>query len=69
MDNCVQWDHPDLAANMWTNTAEQNGSEGRDDDSNGYADDIHGFNFVDNTTLTTEQIDTPALPTSPTTRG
>lgn len=51
-DNCVQWDHPDLAANMWTNTAEQNGSEGRDDDSNGYADDIHGFNFVDNTTLT-----------------
>lgn len=26
--------------------------EGRDDDSNGYADDIHGFNFVDNTTLT-----------------
>lgn len=24
----------------------------RDDDSNGYADDIHGFNFVDNTTLT-----------------
>ena len=52
VDNCVQWDHPDLAANMWTNTAEQNGSEGRDDDSNGYADDIHGFNFVDNTTLT-----------------
>ena len=52
VDNCVQWDHPDLAANMWTNTAELNGSEGRDDDSNGYADDIHGFNFVDNTTLT-----------------
>lgn len=52
VDNCVQWGHPDLAANMWTNTAELNGSEGRDDDSNGYADDIHGFNFVDNTTLT-----------------
>ena len=52
VDDCVQWDHPDLAANMWTNTAELNGSEGRDDDSNGYADDIHGFNFVDNTTLT-----------------
>lgn len=48
----MQWDHPDLAANMWTNTAELNGSEGRDDDSNGYAYDIHGFNFVDNTTLT-----------------
>ena len=25
VDNCVQWDHPDLAANMWTNTAELNG--------------------------------------------
>ena len=35
VDNCVQWDHPDLAANMWTNTAELNGSEGRDDDANG----------------------------------
>ena len=52
VDNCVQWDHPALAANMWTNTREQNGAEGRDDDSNGYVDDIHGFNFVDNTTLT-----------------
>ncbi len=52
VDNCVQWDHPDLAANMWVNTREQNGTEGQDDDSNGYIDDIHGFNFVDNTTLT-----------------
>ena len=52
VDQGVKYDHEDLAANMWTNTAELNGSEGRDDDSNGYADDIHGFNFVDNTTLT-----------------
>lgn len=52
VDNCVQWDHPDLAANMWVNTREQNGSEGSDDDSNGYIDDIHGFNFVENTKLT-----------------
>ena len=52
VDQGVKYDHEDLAANMWINTAELNGSEGRDDDSNGYADDIHGFNFVDNTTLT-----------------
>lgn len=51
VDNSVQWDHPDLAANMWTNTAEQNGSKNLDDDSNGYADDIHGFNFANNTPL------------------
>lgn len=52
VDNCVQWDHPDLAANMWVNTAEKNGSENSDDDGNGYKDDIHGFNFVDNKKLT-----------------
>lgn len=37
---------------MWINTREQNGTEGRDDDSNGYVDDIHGYNFVDNQKLT-----------------
>ena len=52
VDGAVQWDHPDLEANMWINTREQNGTEGRDDDSNGYADDIHGYNFVDNQKLT-----------------
>lgn len=52
VDGAVQWDHPDLEANMWINTREQNGTEGRDDDSNGYVDDIHGYNFVDNEKLT-----------------
>ena len=52
VDGAVQWDHPDLEANMWINTREQNGTEGRDDDSNGYVDDIHGYNFVDNQKLT-----------------
>lgn len=46
VDDCVQWDHPDLAANMWTNEAESSGVNG-DDDGNGYADDVHGYNFVD----------------------
>ena len=52
VDGAVQWDHPDLEANIWINTREQNGMEGRDDDSNGYVDDIHGYNFVDNQKLT-----------------
>lgn len=51
VDDCVDWTHPDLEANMWTNSAEANGQEGADDDSNGYKDDVHGFNFVANTPL------------------
>lgn len=45
-DQGVQTDHPDLAANMWTNQAELNGVAGVDDDNNGYIDDIHGANFA-----------------------
>lgn len=45
-DEGVKYDHPDLAANMWVNEAELNGKEGVDDDNNGYADDIHGYNFL-----------------------
>lgn len=48
VDDGVQWDHPDLAANMWVNEAELNGTAGKDDDGNGYKDDIYGFNFVNN---------------------
>ncbi|MCM1249685.1 MAG: S8 family serine peptidase [Alistipes sp.] len=50
IDDCVQWDHPDLAANMWINSDEK--ENGADSDGNGYADDIHGYNFVDDTRLT-----------------
>ncbi len=52
VDNCVQWDHPDLAANMWVNERENTGSEGNDDDGNGYKDDVHGYNFVSACPLT-----------------
>ena len=45
MDGGVQWDHPDLAANMWVNEAELNGAPGVDDDGNGYVDDVYGYNF------------------------
>lgn len=46
MDGGIQFDHPDLAGNMWINEAELNGTEGVDDDGNGYVDDIYGWNFV-----------------------
>ncbi len=46
VDRGVQHNHPDLAANMWTNEAELNGIPGFDDDGNGYVDDIYGYNFI-----------------------
>ncbi len=46
LDSGVDTTHPDLEGNLWTNEAEANGTEGRDDDGNGYRDDIHGYNFV-----------------------
>ena len=40
--------HPDLADNIWSNDAEVNGTEGVDDDDNGYKDDLYGWNFANN---------------------
>ena len=45
IDTGVDYTHPDLAANIWVNTAEQSGIPGVDDDNNGYIDDIHGYDF------------------------
>lgn len=47
IDTGVDYTHVDLAQNMWTNSEELNGITGVDDDGNGYIDDIHGYNFVD----------------------
>lgn len=43
IDTGVDYNHPDLSANMWTNPGEVAGN-GVDDDSNGYVDDVHGVN-------------------------
>jgi len=48
IDTGVDYTHPDLAANMWVNEAELNGSGGVDDDGNGYVDDIYGYDFCNN---------------------
>ena len=44
--------HEDLVDNMWINEAEANGTEGVDDDGNGYVDDVHGYNFAHNGRIT-----------------
>lgn len=47
IDTGVDWDHPDLAANMWVNADEIPGN-GVDDDANGFVDDVYGYDFVNN---------------------
>ena len=45
LDGAVDLDHPDLAANIWTNPGEIP-DNGIDDDGNGFVDDLHGYDFV-----------------------
>ncbi len=47
IDTGVDYNHPDLAANIWTNPGEIAGNS-IDDDGNGYVDDIHGYDFINN---------------------
>lgn len=44
LDSGVDYGHPDLAANIWTNTDDP--ADGLDNDGNGFVDDIRGWNFV-----------------------
>lgn len=48
IDSGVDYTHPDLAANMWRNPDEIAGN-GKDDDGDGFADNVYGVNFVSNT--------------------
>ena len=52
VDEGVCYTHEDLVDNMWVNEAEANGTEGVDDDNNGYVDDVHGYNFAHNGRVT-----------------
>ena len=47
IDTGVDYNHQDLAANMWRNTGEISG-DGVDNDGNGYVDDIYGYDFANN---------------------
>ncbi|MFM2094233.1 MAG: hypothetical protein RIS70_1357, partial [Planctomycetota bacterium] len=46
IDEGLQFSHPDLAQNIWTNTFDP--VDGVDNDGNGYIDDIHGWDFFYN---------------------
>jgi subtilisin family serine protease len=43
IDEGVQWQHADLAANVWNNPFDP--IDGVDNDGNGYVDDAHGWDF------------------------
>jgi hypothetical protein len=47
IDTGIDYNHPDLAGNMWTNPGET-AANGIDDDGNGYIDDVYGWDFVNN---------------------
>lgn len=49
LDTGVDIDHPDLKSNIWTNAKEAEGAEEYDDDGNGFNDDVHGWDFVNQT--------------------
>ena len=44
IDSGIAYDHPDLAANMWTNPGEIP-NDGIDNDGNGLVDDVFGYDF------------------------
>lgn len=48
IDSGIDCQHPDLKDNIWVNEREIPNNS-RDDDGNGYVDDVNGFNFVTGT--------------------
>jgi Leucine-rich repeat (LRR) protein len=47
LDSGIDYHHPDLQDNIWRNPDET--ADGKDNDNNGYVDDIHGINTVTGT--------------------
>lgn len=47
IDSGIDYNHPDLDANIWNNTDEIPDND-IDDDNNGYVDDVRGWDFGDN---------------------
>mgnify|MGYP001626723193 FL=1 len=48
IDDGVDVEHPDLSKNIWTNSDEVVGNN-KDDDGNGFVDDVYGWNFIGKT--------------------
>jgi len=49
IDTGIDYLHPEIMRNVWVNEAERVGEPGVDDDGNGFIDDIHGYNFSNQT--------------------
>jgi len=56
LDTGVDIGNPDLISNIWQNKGEFP-ANGIDDDGNGYIDDIHGWDFINNTNNVKPQFD------------
>lgn len=54
VDSGVDRNHIDLSSNIWKNLQEIAGN-GKDDDGNGYIDDVYGWNFVSNNNNTLDK--------------
>lgn len=59
VDSGVEWDHPDLSANIWTNPGEIP-NNGLDDDGNGLIDDVRGWDFAGDNYLTLQGDNNPS---------
>ncbi len=55
IDTGIDYNHEDLAANAYRNTADCN-NNGIDDDGNGYIDDCYGIDALDNTSDPMDQV-------------
>jgi subtilisin family serine protease len=53
IDTGLDFTHPDIASNLWTNPGEIP-NNGLDDDGNGYVDDVHGYDFINGTGAVTD---------------
>ncbi len=56
-DDGADIEHPELRHQLWTNAREAHGTPGVDDDGNGYVDDLHGWDFVDDDAVVAPQGD------------
>jgi len=58
VDTGIDYNHPDIASNIWINTGEIP-NNGIDDDGNGYVDDVRGWDFIGSSYLNPTQSNDP----------
>jgi subtilisin family serine protease len=58
VDSGLDYNHVDIAANVWSNPAEVSGVPAVDDDLNGFTDDLRGWHFEDGYISNNDVMDT-----------